>query len=311
MSRRNNAPRIVFVYKKSAYQIYVRERKNEHIRKLVEDQHRTVQNILTADREHVETLEEARQAVRELGIKGVFRYRSDEGLIEGFDLVVTIGGDGTLLWASHRVPPTVPVVAINSAPGHSVGYFCGGKKGRVRETLVDALEGKLRATSLTRMQVARDGVVLHKRVLNDALFCHKSPAATTRYLIRHHEIEEHHKSSGVWIGPAAGSTAAQRSAGGKILPPSSRRLQYVVREPYVPPEGAYALTRGLVGPHESLALYSQIREGQVFLDGPHVVHEVPMGSELVFSRSDEPLTLLAFPRATMHTARTDAVGAFS
>lgn len=297
--RRNGDDRrdVLVIYKKSAYQIYVRERRNERIRELVERDDKAVKSILAADREHVETLEEAREALRELGVRGVFRYRSDEGLVEDFDLIVTVGGDGTLLWASHRVPPGVPVIAINSAPDHSVGYFCGGRKGRVREILDDALRGRLRETVLTRMKVERDGQVLHKRVLNDALFCHRSPAATTRYLMRAHGVEEQHKSSGVWVGPAAGSTAAQRSAGGRILPPTSRRLQYVVREPYVPPEGEYRLRRGLVGTQEKLVIYSQIREGMVFLDGPHVAHEVPIGSELVFSRSDEPLTLLAFPRA--------------
>lgn len=292
---------VLVIYKKSAYQIYVRERKNERIRQLVEREDRTVRSILAADRDHVETLEEAREALRELGVKGVFRYRSDEGLVEDFDLVVTVGGDGTLLWASHRVPPSVPVVAINSAPDHSVGYFCGGRKGRVREILARALAGELRATSLTRMKVELDGRVLHRRVLNDALFCHRSPAATTRYILRHGETEETQKSSGLWIGPAAGSTAAQRSAGGRVMPPSSRRLQYVVREPYVPPDGSYSLRRGLVGAHDRLLVHSQIREGVVFLDGPHVVHEVPIGSELAFSRSHEPLTLLAFPRARIPT----------
>ncbi len=297
--RRNgdDRPYVLVIYKKSAYQIYVRERRNERIRDLVEREDKTVKSILAADREHVETLEETREALRELGAKGVFRYRSDEGLVEDFDLIVTVGGDGTLLWASHRVPPGVPVIAINSAPDHSVGHFCGGRKGAVREILAEALAGTLRATALTRMQVERDGQVLHKRVLNDALFCHRSPAATTRYIMRIHGIEEQHKSSGVWIGPAAGSTAAQRSAGGRVLAPSSRRLQYVVREPYVPPDGEYRLWRGLVGTQDRLVIFSQIREGMVFLDGPHVVHEVPIGSELAFSRSDEPLTLLAFPRA--------------
>lgn len=288
---------VLVIYKKSAYQIYVRERKNERIRQLVERDDRTVRSILAADRDHVETLEETRAALRDLGVKSAFRYRSDEELVEGYDLVVTVGGDGTLLWASHRVPSTVPVLAINSAPDHSVGYFCRGRKGSVRETLARALAGELRPTTLTRMKVEIDGRLVHRRVLNDALFCHRSPAATTRYIIRHRDVEETQKSSGIWIGPAAGSTAAQRSAGGRVLPPSSRRLQYVVREPYIPPEGSYQLRRGLVGAHEKLFVDSQIREGVVFLDGPHVMHEVPIGSELTFSRSDEPLNLLAFPRA--------------
>ena len=142
-----------------------------------------------------------------------------------------------------------------------------------------------------------DGEIVHKRVLNDALFCHKSPAATTRYIIRHGDVEESQKSSGLWIGPAAGSTAAQRSAGGQVLPPGSRKIQYVVREPYHPPEGSYRLRRGLLVNGEDLRIYSQVREGRMYLDGPRILHDIGMGTEVRFSRSDEPLTLLAFPGA--------------
>ncbi len=295
--RRGAGRRVLFIYKKSAYQLHVRERKSSRIQELIERDDPTVKNVLSADAAHVETLEEAKAAVKELGVKGVFRYRSDEGLVEGFDLVVTIGGDGTLLWASHRVPPGFPVLAINSAPVHSVGHFCGGRKGRVREALAGALEGRLKATKLTRMQVEIDGEVVHKRVLNDALFCHRSPAATTRYILHHEGVQEPQKSSGLWIGPAAGSTAAQRSAGGRILAPGSRKIQFVVREPYHPPEGSYRFQRGLVTNGDSLVVLSQVREGRVFLDGPRIQLDVGLGAELRFCRSDEPLTVLAFPRA--------------
>ena len=82
---------VLFIYKKSAYQLHVRERKNRLIKKLIESDDRTVRNLLQADRDHVETLDEARDAMKHLGVRGVFRYRSDEGLTEGFDLVVGPG----------------------------------------------------------------------------------------------------------------------------------------------------------------------------------------------------------------------------
>ena len=288
---------VLFIYKKSAYQQHVRERKNKLIKRLIAENDRTVRNYLAADEAHLSTIEEAKEACRQLGVRGAFRYRSDEGLVEGFELVVTIGGDGTLLWVSHRVPPKVPVLAVNSAPEHSVGHFCGGRKGRVKLALAAALDGRLRRTRLSRMQVEVDETIVHKRVLNDALFCHRSPAATTRYILEANGTEESQKSSGMWIGPSAGSTAAQRSAGGKVLAPGSRKLQFVVREPYHPPEGAYRLRRGLIAAGEALTIYSKIREGRIYLDGPHVRHEVTFGTRVVFSRSDQPLSLLAFPRA--------------
>ena len=296
-----DVPRVLVVYKKSAYQTNVKERKNRRFIVLVERRDPSSGRRGEAHVYHVGTIEEARAALDAMGCRAVFRFRGDEGLVEDFDLVVTLGGDGTLLWAARWVGPGVPVVAINSAPRDSVGHFCAGAKGEVRKTLEAALAGELRETRLTRMEVLLEGEVLTKRVLNDALFAHSSPAATTRYVLRHEHTdgrasEEEHKSSGIWIGPPAGSTAAQLSAGGRVMPIGSKRLQYVVREPYLPPEGSYRHVRGLVDPGETLVIISKIREGRVYMDGPHHARDVRMGARLTFRRSDEPLSLLGFPR---------------
>ena len=109
---------------------------------------------------------------------------------------------------------------------------------------------------------------------------------------------EEQKSSGVWIGPSAGSTAAQRSAGGKVLPVASKQLQFVVREPYQPGARHFALARGVVEDGGRLEITSKVRDGRVWIDGPHHVREVRMGSEIQMRRSNEPLRLLGFPRAT-------------
>jgi NAD+ kinase len=293
-------PQVLVVYKKSAYQTNVRERKNARFLELLEKKHVSVARLLPAHEEHQATLEEARKALDELGARASFRFRGDEGLVEDVDLVVTIGGDGTLLWAARWVGARTPMLAINSAPNDSVGHFCGGRKGQVKAILARALAGELPKTELSRMEVTVDGEVVTRRVLNDVLFAHLSPAATTRYVITHERKgarsrSEQHKSSGVWIGPAAGSTAAQLSAGGRVLPVESQRLQYVVREPYQP-GSPYELTRGLVEAGDTLRLVSEVREGRLFIDGPHRVREIRMGSEIVLKRSREPLTLLAFPR---------------
>lgn len=295
-------PRVLVVYKKSAWQTNVIERRSARFLELLDAGHVSVARLREAHEAHQETLDEARAALDGLGARAVFRFRGDEGLVDGFDLVVTIGGDGTLLWAARWLGPDVPVVAVNSAPGDSVGYFCAGRKGRVRALLARALAGELQGTLLARMEVCLDGEVLSRRVLNDALFAHASPAATSRYILRvvsargRARVEEQ-KSSGLWVGPAAGSTAAQRSAGGAVLPVASRRLQYVVREPYQPGRLRYALVRGLVEDGGRLEVTSKVRDGRLWLDGPHHAHEVRMGSEIVMRRSAEPLRLLGFPRA--------------
>lgn len=287
-------PRVLVIYKKSAYQIYVRERKNARIQELLDADDDSVHRLRHAHEDHSQALEEARGILAGLGARAVFRYRSDAGTSEAFDLVLTLGGDGTLLWASHRVSAQIPIVAINTAPEDSVGYFCAGTKHTMGDVLDDALAGRLTQRKLTRMHVSVDGEAVHNRVLNDVLFAHECPAATARYVLFHGDEAEEQKTSGLWVGPAAGSTAAQKSAGGQVMPIGSRRLQYVVREPYALGGKPARLTRGYVGPSEELRVQSRIRAGRLYVDGPHLGRVIDMGSELVMRASDEPLLLLGF-----------------
>lgn len=291
-----SAPRVLVIYKKSAYQIYVRERRHVHIEQLVAARDPRALRLLRAHRDHLSALEAARGVLSQLGAEAKFRHRSDDTHAQNVDLVVTLGGDGTLLWASHLVGPNTPIVAINTAPKDSVGYFCAGTKHELEPVLSAALSGKLSETPLTRMQVELDGRVLSKRVLNDALYCHECPAATSRYGLRVGRAHEEHKSSGVWIGPAAGSSAAQRSAGGKLLPIDAQELQYVVREPYEINGTKHLLKKGLIGAGQALKIESHMRAGRLYLDGPHTVHTVEMASKMAFRQSPEPLTLLGFKR---------------
>jgi NAD+ kinase len=197
------------------------------------------------------------------------------------------------------------MLAINSAPRTSVGYFCAGDSSNVAELISQALSRKLKATKLTRMQVCIDGETVHTRVLNDVLFCHECPAATARYLIRRGDIEEAQMSSGIWAGPAAGSTAAVRSAGGRVLPIGSQRIQYVVREPYQAGDARIQLRKGVLSLGEELTIISKMREGKLYYDGANRVQAVDIGAEITFSRSPEPLSLLGLRSARRPASSED------
>ena len=293
----SSAPRVLVIYKRSNYQRFVQEAKNRRISQLIAGGDKTVELMKEAHDAHTRTVARARAVLKELGVHASFRYlRTKKKTSEGFDLVITLGGDGTLLWASHMVTEDRPMLAINTAPGTSVGYFCAGDSTNLEQILADAVSQRLRPTLLSRMAVDVDGKVVSKRVLNDVLFCHEIPAATTRYIIRHSDVEEDHKSSGVWVGPAAGSTAAQRSAGGQVLPITSERMQWVVREPYYHNRERYRLDKGLIEPDEELRLWCKIADGRIYIDGPHRVLKVPFGCEMRMYRSDQPLTLLGLER---------------
>ena len=285
-------PKVVVIVKRTAFRLFVEEEHDERITRLLKKNDPAVRRMRRSHEQHERTLVEVGGTLDRLGVDVAWVRRGHAPFDpDGAALVVTVGGDGTLLAASHRVGRT-PLLGVNSAPSHSVGFFCGTRMGQVKSALVRALEGKMRAIQLTRMTVLLNGAVVSTRVLNDALFCHCSPAATSRYLVKLGRVQEEQKSSGFWIGPNAGSTAAQRSGGGKILPLSSRQLQLVVREPYTPEGEKLRLTRALIPIGKELLVRSKIREGRLFIDGPHEFVDVEMGDRLLFRRSDESLTVL-------------------
>jgi NAD+ kinase len=293
---RNRRPRVAVVVKRTTYGKLVLEVHDPLMAKLLRRRDPTVGRLKQSHEDHESTKREVEAALAALGAEIVFRGGPRARVPARTDLVVTVGGDGTLLAASHLIGDGTPLLGINSAPGHSVGFFCGATKGAVEETLARALAGELPATELSRMRVELNGRVLHARVLNEALFCHASPAATSRYILQLRGGEEEQRSSGLWVGPAAGSTAAQRSAGGRVLPLASRALQYVIREPYTPAGERLRFARGLVADGDELVLRSKMREARVFLDGHRIVHAVTMGDVLTMRRSAESLTVLGIAK---------------
>ncbi len=299
--------RVLVVAKRSTYDLYVREHGLPRVRALLARKDITVARLRRADEHHRRTLEETHAALEAVGAKVSVRARDRVGDTEGFDLVVSVGGDGTLLWVSHFVGARVPLLGVNSAPQDSVGFLCGAAMGGVRAHLEAVVDGEVPRLRVARMKVTVDGEVVHARVLNDALFCHPQPANTSRYLIDLDERLEEQKSSGVWISTAAGSTAAIRSAGGRRLPLGSRMLQFVVREPYRAEGAPYAMERGLVKPGQPFEILNKMRQARLYIDGPRVTSTVEIGQRVGFALSDEPLSLYGVsPRARMPGARRDA-----
>ena len=311
-------PRVLVVMKTTSYEAYVARRKDPRTLELLAKKDPSVSRMMASHTAHEATVGEVFESLAELGASAtsVTTTTLGDSSPDEFDLVVTVGGDGTLLTASHGVGVGTPILGINSAPDHSVGFFCAARGGRdleVRRALGAAFTQGMRRTVVSRMEVAVNGACLSRRVLNDALFCHEVPAATSRYILSvaargpratstrartRPTQEEEQKSSGLWIGPAAGSTAAQKSAGGRVLPLTSRRIQYVVREPYTPTGGHLALARGVVEEGGTVTLRSKMRQGKIFLDGPHVVHDVGLGDVVTLRLSGEPLTVLGLTRRT-------------
>ena len=136
---------------------------------------------------------------------------------------------------------------------------------------------------------------LNVRALNEVLFCHERPAAISRYQICMGEAQESQKSSGLWVSSAAGSSGAIYSAGGKLMPIGSRRLQYKPRELFRGECIDYELKGGFVDGQEGLTINSEMREGVIYVDGCHSKIDFPYGSTVTVMNSLTPLRVVLDP----------------
>jgi NAD+ kinase len=313
-------PLVVVVSKRSHYERFVQEARDPKTLSLFQRRDISVSRWREAHDAHQLTLKQVKKVLRGLGAK-LTVLEGPGAVFDASDanLVVTVGGDGTLLAASHHVG-SVPILGVNSAPEHSVGFFCPAHSANLETELSGALNGTLPRVVLARMQVRVGDRVCSRRVLNEALFCHAIPAATSRYIVRYGDDTEEQRSSGVWVGTAAGSTAATRSAGGKVLPFASRNLQLVIREPYAESKRTVHLNHIIFDPTESLELLSKMEDARLYLDGPYRQIPVGLGDRVIFSVSDEPLHVFGlgrrrdgsrssqFPRAVVPSPGAAAAG---
>src|SRR5690625_3298009 len=72
------------------------------------------------------------------------------------DVVVVVGGDGTVLDVSHNVR-TTPIIAINSDPERSVGVFCACAADEARQAAQRVRDGQAITTILHRLRVLLTG----------------------------------------------------------------------------------------------------------------------------------------------------------
>jgi NAD+ kinase len=293
------APLVYVVAKRSQYQKHVLDHRDQRAIELLARHDPVVARWRRADDAHRRTLD---QVLRELARRGatvrIVGCPSERFSTRDATLVMTVGGDGTLLAASHRVG-TQPLLGVNSSPAHSVGYFCAAHPGNLRALIPRALDGSLPHLSLTRMKVVVNHRLRSARVLNEVLFSHRIPAAVSRYILEHAGRREEQRSSGFWIGTAAGSTGAMRSAGGRVLSLGSNRLELIVREPCTPFGATLSLRRLIVAAGEEVIVRTKMDRAVLFLDGPFRRIFLELGDVVRFSASDESLNVLG-ARALRH-----------
>ena len=283
------------VYKESAYSQYLS--KNQLAKSLKKSGYWDV--VLGSHQRHNLTLQGVREALEREGLEVTLVLRGqvhrEKGVDEKFKLLVSVGGDGTLLDASHHAV-RVPILGVNSDPLRSVARFSGCNLKTFPLVLKTYLNGRLKPTAVPRLEFWVNGRKSPWLVLNDLLVTTLSPAGTSRYVLKVGSRVEEQMSSGIWISTAAGSTAAIFSAGGKSLPPTSRKFQYVVREAYQKKFGIRRLLKGILEPGRVLEVVSRMKEGRLFIDGANLVCPFRLGDRLKVQSSHYPLKVIGLKK---------------
>jgi NAD+ kinase len=151
---------------------------------------------------------------------------------EPYDLVVVLGGDGTLLSVARTLASGVPILGVNLG---NLGFLTEIGRSELYPAMVQVLGGKFQTEerSLLDIELRRNGSgSLRFRVLNDAVI---TKSALARIIELTFSFDGHLiarcRSDGLIISTPTGSTAYNLSAGGPILNPL---LPVIVLTPICP-----------------------------------------------------------------------------
>lgn len=283
--------RIFVVYKRSVYQKYILDEGNQRMSDLINRAHLSAATLVSAHEKHMASLNEVLTLLDKTGIPYDTETRNNLRKIQGYDLILTIGGDGTFLYSAHQVTHQL-IMGINSAPDVSVGALCSVKHDQFPKKLEAILSGKYAVKSLPRLKLTLNLHPISTEAINDVLFTNVSPAATSRYLLKIGKKWEEHKSSGIWIATSTGSTAAISAAGGTRMPSGDTHFQYLVREPYQGIYSPYKLIKGILSQKQSFTIINKMVEAKIFIDGPRDFINLNYGDELTFSLSPTRLRVI-------------------
>ncbi len=210
------------------------------------------------------------------------------------DLLLTLGGDGTLLRGARLVVAAgVPVLGINL--GH-LGFLTSAPRDEVEAALSSWLAGDFELDERMVLAVhaeGADGVAGKPHLaLNDAVL-HKSGAARVIRLSMRamHDVVGSYSADGIILSTPTGSTAYSLSAGGPIVSPT---VDCIIATPICP--HTLGVRPLVLTADETLTLevLSPTEELILTIDGQEHERLVP-GQKVVARRGEQPVKLVRFP----------------
>lgn len=164
----------------------------------------------------------------------IYADKKNHDKLIGYDLIITLGGDGTVLHALRRIKGVqIPVLGINLG---TVGFITEISKEEWEEALDSYISEKLRVSNRTllNIEVERSGEKVFSTIgVNDGIITANNIKAIVELKVFFSDIEigEIH-GDGVIISTPTGSTAYSLAAGGPIINPEMNALIFTPICPY-------------------------------------------------------------------------------
>ena len=217
----------------------------------------------------------------ERGLAKKLRKRGvDAQALRKADAVVTIGGDGTVLFAQQQAPGT-PILGINLGER---GFLADVTPNEAQRALRMLVNGRLPIVERERLVGESSGRRLPD-ALNDSVVCSaQAGKALTLRVSVDGKVALDVRGDGVIVATPTGSTAYALAAGGPVVDP---RLKVFVVVPICP---SHSKPNPLVVPIDSRIEIEHIRperKASVIVDG-QVAAKLEPREKATFYRSDKP-----------------------
>lgn len=150
------------------------------------------------------------------------------------DLIVSIGGDGTLLRAAHFVSAMgTPILGVNFG---RFGFVCAFEPEEAEGAILAALKGEMQTQKrmMSQTELIRDGkVVATLHSLNETVVQRSAMTRILEFRVRVDGTElARYPADGVMVATPTGSTAYSLSAGGPIVHPAVPCLIFAAIMPH-------------------------------------------------------------------------------
>jgi NAD+ kinase len=279
---------VLVLYKRSAYKTFVLNAGDSFEGKKRSFLNKEMNRFKYAHDCHYEALEKVLKILKNYNINFKKFYRGRNVNFKKFDLIITVGGDGTFLEAARNLTSQI-IIGVNSVPSLSVGNFCTANAENFEKILKLTLSKKSKINLLHRLRLDFDDNRKPIDALNDILICHRNPAMLCRYYMNIGTKTEEQRSSGIWISTPAGSTGAIKSAGGKIVNAFDKSFQYKPRELYQGLLDKYILNGSVLSSKQKMELTSMMSKGKIYVDGAHHDYHFDYGDSISIKLSPNPI----------------------